>query len=76
MGKFLNKVFKDVVNKLKNSLHTLGESGSEVSHFIPETSSFAEVTKLSADVKKAWLKASLKDFKNIINIHSVLMDNP
>ena len=36
MGKGLNKVFKEVTNKLTNGLPTLGESGSEVSHFITE----------------------------------------
>ena len=30
----LHKVFKAVVNELKNVLNDLGESGSEVSHFI------------------------------------------
>ena len=36
MGKVLHKVFKAVVKSLKNSLPNLGESVSEVSHFIPE----------------------------------------
>ena len=40
MGKGLHKFFKAVVNELKNVLPTLGESGSEVSHFIPEPRNF------------------------------------
>ena len=45
----------------------LGESGSEVSHFIPEPKNFAEVKKLSDIINKPWLKANLKEKKNIIN---------
>ena len=40
MVKSLRKVFKDVVNELKNSLPTLVDSVSEVSHFIPEPRMF------------------------------------
>ena len=47
MGKGLHKVFKTVVKYILQDLPPLGESGSEVSHFIPETRNFAEVTKLS-----------------------------
>ena len=52
----------------------LGESGSEVSHFIPEPRNFAEVTKLSYDIKKPWLKATLKEIKNLINGHTFLIE--
>ena len=76
MIKFIHKVFKDVVNKPNNVLRTLVESGSEVSHFIPESSNFSEVTKLPADVKKVWLKATLKDIKNLIDNQNFLMDDP
>ena len=34
MSKRLHKFFKSVVNELNNVLTTLGESGSEMSHFI------------------------------------------
>ena len=47
MGKGLNKVFKVVVNNISQALPILGESGSEVSYFIPEPTNFAEVTRLS-----------------------------
>ena len=41
MGKCLHKVFKNVVKKLSQELTPLGESGSEVSLFIPEPRNFA-----------------------------------
>ena len=52
MGKGLHKVFSTVVNEISQELTPLGESGSEVSHFIPEPRNFAEVTKLSDNIKK------------------------
>ena len=47
-GKGLHKVFKGVVNELSESITIMKESGSEVSHFIPEPRNFAEVTILSS----------------------------
>ena len=44
MGKGLHKVFSTVVKYISQELTPLGESGSEVSHFIPEPRNFAEVT--------------------------------
>ena len=76
MGKGLHKVFKAVVNELKNEFPTLGESGSEVSQFIPEPSNFAEITRLPADVKNAWLKETMKEIKNVINNQTFIMDDP
>ena len=60
MGKGLHKVFSTVVKDILQELTPLGESSSEVSHFIPEPRNFAEVTKLSDNIKKPWLKATLK----------------
>ena len=40
MGKSLHKVSKAVVDELNNLFTTLIELGSEVSHFIPESSNF------------------------------------
>ena len=60
MGKGLHKVFKAVVNEISQALPILDESESEVSYFIPEPSNFAEVTRLSEDIKKYFLKATLK----------------
>ena len=52
MGKGLHKEFSTVVKDIFQELTPLGESGSEVSHFIPEPRKFAEVTKLSENVNK------------------------
>ena len=55
-------------------LSPLGESGSEVSHFIPEPRNFAEVTKLSENIKKSWLKATLKEIKNLIKNQTFIIE--
>ena len=67
MVKGLHKVFSTIVKENFQELATLGESGSEVSHFIPESRNFAEVTKMSEYIEKPWLKATLKEIKNLIN---------
>ena len=54
---------------------TLGESGLEVSHFIPEPRNFSEVTKLSENIKKPWLKATFKKIKNLINNQKFLIED-
>ena len=56
-------------------LTSLGESGSEVSHFIPEPRNFDEVTKLSENINKPWLKATLKEIKNLINNQTFLIED-
>ena len=56
-------------------LTPLGESGSEVSHFIPEPRNFAEVKKISENIKKHWLKSTLKEIKNIINNQTFLIED-
>ena len=53
----------------------LGESGSEVSYLIPEPRNFAEVTKLSENIKKPWLKATLKEINNLINNQTLLIED-
>ena len=50
MGKCLHKVFSTVVKEILQELTALGESGSEVSHFIPEPRNFAEVKILSENI--------------------------
>ena len=47
MGKGLHKVFSTIVKEISQEFTALGESGSEVSHFITEPINFAEVKKLS-----------------------------
>ena len=51
-GKGLQKVFKTIIKYISQYLPPLGESSSEVSHFIPEPRNFSAVTKLSDDIKK------------------------
>ena len=46
MGKGLHTLFEAIVNDISQALPILGESGSEVSYFIPEPINFAEVTRL------------------------------
>ena len=67
MGKGLQKVFKTIVKDVYQNLPPLGESGSEVSYFIPESRNFAEVKKLSDYIKKPWLESTLEEIKNLIN---------
>ena len=52
MGKGLHKVFRTIAKEILQELATVGESGSEVSHFIPEPRKFAEVKKLSDNIRK------------------------
>ena len=67
MGKGLHKVLKAVVKEISQVLLILGESGLEVSYFIPDPRNFAEVNRLSDEIKKPWIKLTLKDINNIIN---------
>ena len=76
MGKGLHKVFKAVVNEILQVLPILGESGSEVSYFIPYPRNFGKVTRLSDDIKKPLLRATLKEIKNIINNQTFLVKDP
>ena len=75
MGKVLHKVFSTVVKEILQELTALGESGSEISHFIPEPRKFAEVTKLSENIKKPWIKGTLKEIKNLINNQTFLIED-
>ena len=74
MGKGLHKVFSTFVREISQELTPLEESGSEVSHFILEPRNFAEVTKLSDDIKKPWLKATLREINNLINNQTFLIE--
>ena len=75
MEKGLHKVFSTVVKEISQEMTALEESGSEVSHFIPESRNFAEVKKLSKNIKKPWLKATLKEMKNLINNQNFLIED-
>ena len=74
MGKCLRKVFLTIVKEISQELTPLGESGSEFSHFIPEPRNFDEVTKLSENIKKPWLKSTIKKIDNITNNHTFLIE--
>ena len=75
MGKCLHKVFSPIVKEILQELTNLGESGSEVSHFITEPRNFAEVKKLSENIRKPWLKATLKEIKNLIKNQTFLIED-
>ena len=74
MVKVLHKVFSTIVKDISHELAALGESGSEVYPFIPEPRNFAEVTKLSENIRKPWLKETLKEIKNLINNQNLLIE--
>ena len=75
MGKGFHKVFSTIVKEISQELATLGESGSEVSRFIPEPRNFAEVTKLSENIRKPWIKETLKEINNLINNQNFLIED-
>ena len=75
MGKGLHKVFSTIVKEISQELATLGEFRSEVSHFIPEPRKFSEVTKLSENIRKPWIKANIKEIKNLINNQNLLIED-
>ena len=75
MGKGLHKVFSTVVKEHLQELTALGESGSEVSHFILEPRNFAEVKKLSESIRIPWLKAIIKEIKNLISNQTFLVED-
>ena len=76
MGKGLHKVFSTIVKEILQKLTNFGESGSEVSHFIPEPRNFSEVKKLSENIRKPWLKATLKEINNFINNQTFMIEEP
>ena len=76
MGKVLQKSFKTVVKDILQEFPPLGESGSEVSHFILEPRKFAEAKKMSDDTKKPWIKVTLKEIKNLINNQTFIVEYP
>ena len=72
--RFTQGIF-DCCKEILQELTPLGESGSEVSHLITEPIDFAEVTKLSDNIKKSWLKENLKETKNLINNKTFLIED-
>ena len=76
MGKGLHRVFSTIISEISQGLTNFGESGSDASHFIPEPINFAEVTKLTESIRKPWLKATLKEIKNLINNQTFIIEDP
>ena len=76
MSKVLHKVFKTVVKEDSQDFPPLVESGSEVSHFIPEPRNVAEVIKFLDDIKKPWIKANMKEIKNSISNLNFFVEDP
>ena len=74
MVKGLQNVFSTTVKDISQELTALEESGSEVSYFIPEPRNFTEVKKLSENIRNPWLKATLKEIKNLINNQTFLIE--
>ena len=62
--------------EILQELTNFGESGSEVSHFIPEPRNFAVVTKLLENIRKNWLKDTLKEINNLINNQTFMIEDP
>ena len=75
-GKGLHEVFSTIVKEILQELTNFGETGSEVSYFIPEPRNFVEVNKLAENIRKPWLKATLKDIKNLINNQTFMIEDP
>ena len=47
-----------------------------MSHFIPKPRNFTEVTKLAENIRKPWLKANLKEIKNLVNNQTFMIEDP
>ena len=75
-GKGLHKVFSTIIKEILQELTPFRESGSEVSHFIPEPRNVSGATKLSKNIRKPWLKATLKEIKNLINNQTFMIEDP
>ena len=76
MGKSLHRLFSTIVSEISQELTKFVEYGSEVSNFIQEPRNFAKVTKLSENIRKPWLKATLKEIKNLINNQTFMIEDP
>ena len=73
MNKGLHKVFKAILIDISQHLPSLDEFVSKYFCFIPEPRYYVEVTRLSEDIKKPWLKVTLKEIKCFINDKSFLV---
>ena len=64
-----------VIKEILQELKALVECGSEVSYFIPDPRNFDEVTKFSENIRKPWLKETLKEINNAINNHTFRIED-
>ena len=76
MVKGLYRLFSTIVLEISQELTNFRETGSEVSHFIPEPRNFAEVTKFAENIRKPWLKDTLKEIKNLVNNQTFMIEDP
>ena len=71
MGKGVHRVFSTIVQEISQELTNFGETGSEVSHFIPEPRNFAEVTRLAENIRNLGWKLLLRRSRiSLITKHS------
>ena len=47
-----------------------------MSHLITEPRNFAEVTRSAENIRKPWLKATLKDIKNLVKNQTFMIKDP
>ena len=74
--KVLHKVFKTVVKEIFTRFTTFGRIWFIILPFHPRTQKLCEVTKLSDDITKPWIKATQKEIKNLINNQTFLVEDP
>ena len=75
MSKCLHKVFTTSVKEILQDLPPLREYSSEVSSFIPEPRSFAEIKKNLDNINTPWIKATLNDVKYLINNQTAIIED-
>ena len=76
MGRRVQRLFHTVSAEIRKDKPDSGESGSEVAPFIPEPRNFAEVCRLPAEIRKPWLRATLKEIKNLIDNSTFALEDP
>ena len=64
-----------MLKRFRKILLPLGEYVSEVYHFITEPLKIAEAKNMSDEIKKPWLKANLKEIKNLINNKNFIVED-
>ena len=70
----MHRIFSTIVLEILQELTNFRETGSEVSHFIPEPRNFAEVTRLAENIRNHWLKSTPKEIKDLINNQTFMIE--